>query len=803
MLTDLRLSARALCKAPAFSLTVILTLALGIGANTAIFTVINAVLLRPLPYADAERLVEIQEVLQDRDVSGGSSITDLLDFKARSRTLDLAGIAYATPNLTGGGLSERISGVSTTANFFSLLGAPAILGRTYGEGDGQRPVAVVSYRLWQRLFHGDPTVAGRAVTLNGKPATLIGVLPKTFAYPWDDADLWMPFGDDFTPEVLSQRASRFYVSVGKLHAGVTLEEARKDLAAIASDLTREFPKTNAGWTVRLLPALQEQTKQVRTPLLLMGFAVALVLLIACVNLGGLFLSRGLQRRRELAVRAALGAGSGRLLAHGLAEAAMLSAVGALLGLALARSSLRLLLALAPPGIPRLNEVSIDLRVLLGTSAAALGSSLLFALFTLLARKGSSLRDALQAHSSGSTEAGGLRRLRESLLVVQIALALVLLSGASLLAVSFKKLVALDLGFRPEQTVALHAALTGPKYQTVADQRRYVREALQAVAQTPGVEAAAFTSKAPLDTSGPTVPVPFAIEGQEQEESRADKLGYRAADAELFSLLRIPILEGRGFSPEDRAGAPHVMLVNRSFARRYFPKGAVGKRIRLIGERGDTEWHTIVGVVSDVRSWSVDQEERPVVWEPAQQRGVEWMSWVTIVARTHGDPAALLEPLRREMNRADPEVPVFEATTLQALVDNSLLPRRFALSLSAALTAVAMLLMMAGVYGVFTAWVAQRTRELGIRIALGAQRARILRLVLGRGALLTLLGVTLGFGLALASGKLLESLVFGVGTTDPLTFAACALFEVATALLACWAPARRALGVDPMVVLRAE
>jgi putative ABC transport system permease protein len=802
----MRQSVRALLKAPGFSLTVIVTLALGIGANTAIFTVINAVLLRPLPYADADRLVDVLEVLQDRESNGGSSIADLRDFQARARTVDLAGLCYSTPNLTGGDLSERVSGVDTTGNFFSVLGVRPFLGRVYGEGDDRRDstqVAVISYRLWQRVFHGDPTVVGRAMTLNGDPATLIGILPKEFAYPWDDTDLWAPFANQIPAESMTQRGSRFYSSVARLRPGVSVEAAHRDLAAVAAELARDFPQTNAGWTVKLVPTREAQTKSVRMPLLLIGGAVALVLLIACVNLGGLFLSRAMAARREFAVRAALGASQGRLLQHALFESAMLAFSGSALGFWIAHAGLKALLALAPEGISRLNEVSLDLRVLFFTSAATLGSSLLFTGFTALARPKDGLRAALQAQSATATETGGLQRMRESLLVLQIALAMVLLLGAGLLAVSFKKLLALDLGFRSERTLALHAVLSGPKYASVLEQKRYAREALQAVLQTPGVEAAAFTGKAPLDSNGPTVPVPFAIEGQEQDDARADKLGYRAADPGFFSMLGIRVLEGRGFLPEDRDGAPHVLLVNRAFANRYFPKGAVGKRVRFVGEKTDADWHTIVGVLADIHSWAVDQEDRPVVWEPASQRSFDWMSWVTIVARTRGDPASMVQPLKRAMGQVDPALPVFGVISLQSMVDRSLAPRRFALSLAAALTAVALLLMMAGVYGVFTAWVAQRTREIGIRMALGARDGQILRLVVGRGALLTLLGMALGSGLALASGRLLSSLVFGVSTTDPLSFAACASFEIGAALLACWGPARRALSVDPMAVLRAE
>ena len=796
---DLRRSARALARRPGFTLAATVTLALGIAATTVVFSAESAVLLRPLPYADPDRLVAVWEPIAGSPEARAASAGDFTDWRAQRESF--AGVAASFQwsfSLTGAEVAERLSGQLVIGDLFGVLGVLPELGRPLGAAD-EAPdapaVAVIADRLWRRRFAADPDIAGKQITLNGSRATIVGVMPPGFDYPDADTELWLPAG--FKPEQLRDRRGRFVRVVARLAPGVALETARARLAALAESLRRDYPETNRETDVAIAGLGDDLVGTVRPALLALGGAVGFVLLLACANAAGLLLARAAARRRELAVRVALGASRARLMGHLLGEVAILAALAGALGIALAAWGVDALVAWNPGGIPRLAEARLDGRALLFALAASAAAALLFGLAPALVASRAAPEQALRSVTTGGR---GRSRLRDALVVAQIALALVLLVGAALLGRSFLRLRAVDPGFQPDGLFTFNVDLPPATYPDNPRQVAFFRELTARLALLPGASAAGAIQDLPIRGNR----MGYQVTVEELARSPADApldAAYRLVTPGYFDAMGVPLTEGRLFGAGDDERAPPVMLVNESFAHRAFPgASAIGRRVRFDGD--DTPWRTIVGVVGDVKHMGLARDEGPAIYQPHAQKPI-YVHRMTLIVRSASDPAQLVRAARAAVSAIDPALAVYDDTTMTALLARSVASPRFYAALFAVFALVALVLAAIGVYGVIAYLVAQRTKEIGIRMALGARRADILWLVVGRGLALALGGVTAGLAGSLATSRALAGLLFGVGPFDVATYAAAALLLVGVAVLACALPARRALGADPLVALREE
>ncbi|HEX2188842.1 MAG TPA: ABC transporter permease [Longimicrobiaceae bacterium] len=799
--SDLRHAFRSLRRSPGFTLVAVLTLALGIGANASIFSVVNAVLLRPLPYPEPERLVRL---LTEEGGERGPNVTppDFLDVESRSRVFSaVAAYGHGTAALSGDGEPLRLATARTSAGFFRTLGVAPALGRGFLPGDnlpGSEPVVVLGHGLWTQRFGGDPAVVGRRVVLDGRPTTVVGVMPAGFDYP-AGREAWTPleYSEGFAGE-----ESRFNYSVeavARVRPGVAPERVRADLDAVMAAIHEAEPRKA---TVSLVPVpLREHLLgDARTPLLVLSGAVGLVLLIACANVANLFLARASSRRGEFAVRTALGAGRGRLVRQLLAEGAVLGTLGGAAGLLLAGWGTEALVALQPQGLPRLDEVAVDGATLAFVAGAALLTVLLVGLAPAMRATRPDLAQTLRDAAGARGERGG-NRLRSGMVVAQLALSVVLLAGAGLLAKSFARLMAVDPGFRTEGALAFEVVLPSSAYESDAQVDAFYGQLTEGLRGLPGVRSVGAAVSLPLTGFG--MGSAFSVEGRAPARpGDGQEIQVRAATPDFFRTLGIPLVRGRLFSAEDRAGAPPVVLLNRAAARRFFPaEDPLGKRITLTWTRKDEPvGGTVAGVVADVREFGLDQDTRPTLYVAHAQVPLRRME---VVLRTGADPLALAPAVRREVAALDPALPVAGVRTLDALVEESVSARRFYLLLLGVFAAAALALAAVGVFGVMSYSVARRTREIGLRMALGAHAGRMQRMVLREALVLAALGIALGLAGALAATRLLRALLFQVGATDPATFLAVAAVLAAAALLASWLPARRATRVDPMVALRAE
>jgi predicted permease len=813
LLHDLRFAVRMLWQGRGFTLVAIIALALGIGANSAIFSVVNAVVLRPLPFKDAARLVVLwgnihQEGLDELELSA----PEFTDFRARATAFEHVAAYNAQGfNLTGAGEPERVLGASVSASLFPLLGVTPVLGRALSEEEdkpGRAQVVVISHALWQRRFNADAGVVGRAVTLDGRSMTVVGVMPASFHFPDNDADIWTPIA--FDADLLSEnnRGSHFLNVIARIRPGVSFAQAQAEVASLASAIgaehTGNYPR---GFSAKLRPLHEEVTGAVRTPLFIIFGAVGLVLLIACANVANLLLARAAARGREMAVRAALGASRGRIIRQLLTESVLLALAGGTVGLLLALWGVDLLVALAPVGTPRIEEIGLDLRVVGFTCAVALATGVLFGLAPALQASKIDLNTALK--ESGRTASDGPRRqrLRGLLVAAEFALALMLLVSAGLLVKSYTRIQAVSPGFDPEHVLTMRLVLPDAKYKNLAAQRTFYASLFARLRVLPGVEAVGGNNLLPFGGGGGSRSM--LIEGQPvppgaphpEEQLRFVTPGY-------FATLRIPLLRGRDFSAEDTDTAPPVAVVSRALAARYWPGAeAVGKRIAYsgIGQGGTPKWIEIVGVVGDIKYRSLAEAERPVIYVSAYQPLFTGFTMppLYVAVRTQGDAAALAALVRREVASIDPEQPVASLKTMRARLAESVAQRRFQMMLLGLFAALALALASVGIYGVMAYSVAQRTHEIGVRIALGAQRRDVLRLVIGQALMLTLAGVGAGLLGALIATRLLTTLLYGVSANDPATFASVALFLITIALVASYIPARRATKVDPMIALRYE
>jgi putative ABC transport system permease protein len=801
---DLRYGVRTLLKRPAFAVVAVLTLALGIGANTAVFSVVNSVLLRPLPLKDPDRIVVPVSANAERGYDAVSvPYADYVDWKNDGQLFESLALYTNSPfELTGEGEPERVAGVEASGEYFAVLGVPPVAGRALLPGDdavGGAEVAVIGEGLWRRRYGADPGVVGRAIRLNGNAHTVVGVMP---ALP-DHADVWVPLVIDPAEwgEDLTRRDNFIWEAIARLKEGVTREQADARLAAIASRIEQDYYAERKGWTSRTVPVLEYFVgSQVRNALLVLLGAVGLVLLIACVNIANLWLTRMAAREREMAIRAALGAGRARLLRQLLAESLILGVAGGTAGLLLALWGVAALTAFAPADVPRLQEVGVDGNVLVFALAITLLTSLLFGLLPALQAAGTSLNEVLKEGGRSLTGGQRGRRVRNALVVAEVALSLVLLVGAGLMVRSFVQLQRVDPGFDTEGLLTMQVTLPARRYAErpqVADALEGIADALESL---PGVKVASAGSALPLGGGGFYLGRVFLAEGMPEPPAGPDfTANWNVVTPDFFATLRMPVLAGRTFTERDDADSPPVIVVNETLARRMFPNGdAIGKRIR--SWRDENTLREIVGIVQDVRYAGRDDQPRGLVYVPHRQDA--WRSMVLAV-KTDGDPTRLVAAVRNAVWSVDKDLAMANVTTMRQILSASTAGPRFTMALLTAFAALAMLLAAIGIYGVVSYSVAQRTHEIGVRMALGARAGDVMRMVVSQGVKLTAVGVVAGLAGAFALTRLMESLLFEVSATDPAVFGAVALALVAVALVASLIPARRAARVDPMVALRYE
>jgi putative ABC transport system permease protein len=797
---DLRFGLRSLLRSPGFAAVAILCLALGIGANAALFSVLNAVLLRPLPFAEPDRLVRAYEKIGDRG-QGSVSVPNFRDWVEQNTGFEqLAAYRMASRNLQSTGDPERIRAVEATPNLFSLLGARPLLGHTFAPGadePGKAQVAVVSEELWRTRLGGERSLIGEALRLDGVPYTVIGVMPEAFDFPagGNATDVWVLF--DPGPEAANARGSHFLAVIGRLKAGISLEQATAQLVTVAARIEKEHPAEQTGRSVIVQPMREDMVGRVRPALFVLFGAVGLVLLIACANVANLLLARSAVRQREVAIRLALGASRKRLVRQFLLESLVLSFVGAALGLLLARWSLQALAPLAEGALPVFKEFPMDGRVFAFLLAVAALSGIAFGIVPALQTSRGDLRDSLSEAGGKATGSGRQQLFRSALVVSEIALSLVLLVGAGLLLRGFLNLSGTEPGLDPENVLTAH--LPVPAEQTEGSTPRLFRPVLEKVRAIPGVRSAGIISMLPIQSAWTNGS--FAVEGRPEPQPGQEPLAeLRIASPELFRSLSIPLLRGRDFTESDGEPGSMVAIVNEALVRRHFPEeDPLGRRLRFSGES-----FTIVGVVGNVRQAGLDIDPLAEIYFPyAFPDFMPFLGDAVLVIRTAVPPESVTGPVRAAVASVDPGLPLYDVLTMEQVIEDSLAGRRLNLWLLAIFAGIALVLSAAGLYGVISYLVAQRTREIGVRMALGAQTRDVLRLVLRQGAGLIAAGLLLGLIAAFAFTRVLESLLYGVSARDPLTFAALAALLAVVALLATWMPARRASQVDPIQAIRAE
>ena len=801
---DLRHTVRQFARSPGFLLTVVLILGLGIGANTAIFSVVHAALLRALPYRNADRLVSVWEYnLQQRHINTVSG-ANLADWQAQGPVFD--DLAYSWDEqytLTGGGPPESLFAYQLSSNFFDVLGASALSGRTFLPDQGQPGrdhVAVLSYRLWQRRFAGDPKVLNRPITLNGQAYTVVGIMPPGFAHPSAITDLWTPLA--LGPEAWSDRRNHMLRVVGRLRPGVGVSQAQVRMSSLAARLAALYPQTNAGMSVQLVPLRDSYTGDLRTTLWVLQAAVLLLLLIACANVANLLLARAVAREREVAVRTALGASRSRLFQQFLVEGLTLSACGAVLGFLLAWAGVRFLPALLPQNLFLLNAGAVTLDgpvlafslVLTALSGAVFGA---VPAWRIVAYRDRGL--ATTAGGRGHTGGLGRSRLRGALVVSEVALSVLLLVSAGLLMRSFEKLASRSLGLRPDHVLTARLVLPPNKYKDGPAVDTFSRQVIERLEASPGVLAAGAVNTLPL--TGQYALRSFAIGGRPAPlPGQQSPAAFQLVTPRYFEAMGIPLRRGRRFSDGDRPGAPGVAIVSESFARRYWPnEDAIGKRVQ-IADAGTPEWREVVGVVGDTRQLGLETDPVPTVYRPFAQA---YWPFLSFAARSSGDPAALASTLRQAIWQLDKDEPVTAVQTMDQVAAGSVAMRRLSTGLIAVFSAVALLLAALGIFGVVNYGVRQRTNEIGVRMALGASVAGVLRMVVGHGLMLAVAGVVLGLLGAWGATRFLVSMLVEVRPMDPLTVVSAALVLLAIALAACLGPARRAATIDPAAALRHE
>src|SRR4051812_25784993 len=802
---DLRFAGRQLWKSPGFTLVAVLTLALGIGATTAIFSIVYGVLLRPLPFEQPERLVRPYFVDPTGETHGAFSPPNFLDFKAASRTLsDVTSVENGTLNLSGDGAEpERLQAALVGANFFKVMGIRPLQGRTFAPGEdrpGAPRVAVISEKLWWRRFGGDSTLLGRSLTLDGQPYTVVGVLKKGVQLP-SATDVWVP--KVFSPQELKQRGAVYFSAIGRLAPGTTLRQARTEADVIGRRLSTQYPKANASYfNTMTIDSLEERMLgDTRKPLLILLGAVGFVLLIACVNVANLLLVRAAAREGEIVIRAALGAGRGRIVRQLLTESLVLALTGGAVGVALAAWITRALITLGPQGIPRLEQTRLDGAVLLFALGISLLAGVLFGLAPALQTSRTDLGGVIREGTRGSKGRTGTRA-RGLLVVVEMALAVVLLAGAGLLIRSFAQLQNVNPGFRPEHVLTFNLELPDGKYSEDPKLRTFTAALVERLGHLPGVTAAGVTAFGLPLGSGEEV-LTFSVAGRPPlPPGKEEAIRIALATPDYFRILGIPVVRGRGLTAQDRDGGQPVVVINEAAVRRFFP----GEE--PLGQRIDLGWRvnqvprggTVVGIVADFKQDALEREIAPQLFLPYDQAPLGSLS---VVLRSPADPEALASAVRPAVRSLDPDLPIYGLQPLTELVAASTSQSRFYMLLLGGFAVIALVLAGVGIYGVIAYAVRQRTQEIGIRMALGASRDRVLGMVVGQGMVLALVGAAAGLLGAFVATRGMRSLLFEVSASDPATYTGVALVLVAVAAVASYLPARRAARTEPNLALRGE
>ena len=799
IIKDIRYGVRGLLKRPGFTVIALVALALGIGANTAIFSLVNAVVIRPLPFPNPDQLVWVYGNIRSGGSRASVSPPDFVDYRSQNKTFEQFGASITQPlsvNLTGSGEPERIMVSGVTGNYFDVFGIAPALGRTFtleNEKSGQDQVTVISYAFWQKRFAGDPNVIGKTITLDSKSYQILGVMPAGVSFP-QTAELWTPINFDGDPE-MKWRKAHFLRPIGRLKPGVTLTQAQADTDMIAAHLEQQYPDSNNGWNLRLLSLREQLVGGTRTILFVLFGAVGFVLLIACANVANLLLVRAAARQKEIALRTALGASRLRIVRQMLTESLLLSILGGAFGALLAVWGVQLLVSLSGDNLPPTVNVAIDTNVLAFTFMISIVTGLLFGLAPAFRTAKVNLIDSLKDGARGSE--GTLRNRTRSLLVVfESAVAVILLIGAGLLVRSLIALQRVDPGFDANNVLTLRLDLPRQKYEGEGKKAKFFEQLETGISSLPGVQSVGLITELPM--SGQLNDLPFTVEGRPPVTvDQAFDADFRLVNQHYFSALHIPLLRGRNFTEQEvREGKP-ITIVSQQLVDTVFPnEDPMGKR--LVSAMSGQPFE-IVGVVGDIRHRSLQNQPFPAMYFPV----LDFSTRMNVVIRTQNDPLSIVGAVRQQVKALDPDQPVSNVKRMSDWVDSSVSSQRYSTTLLAAFAALAMILAATGIYGVMSYTVAQRTHEIGVRMALGARRRDVLKLVVRHGMLLTLVGVIIGLAGALGLTRVMSSLLFGVTAKDPLTFVAVAALLSGVAFMACFVPALRATKVDPLVALRYE
>lgn len=805
-LSDMRFAIRMLARKPGFTLVAVVIMALGIGANTAIFTLVRAVLLQPLPFHEPGRLVMVWE---DATFIGfprnTPSPANYGDWKAQNEVFeDMAALDTRSFDLTGDGEPEKVSAYGVTAAFFPLLGVRPALGRIFlSEEDkpGANKVAVISYRLWQSRYGGDPNIIGRDVLLTGEKHTVVGVMPASFQFLESYIGIWVPLA--MPQEEMARRDDHYLQVVARTKPGVTLDQAQANIKTIMAGIAHDHPEEAGMLGAYVVPLSEELTGETRRPLALLLVAVAFVLLIACANLANLLLSRAMGRSKEIAVRTALGARRSQLVRQLLTESIVLSSAGGVAGVLVALWSFAFLRQLIPPGLTLFADLRIDPTVLVFTFALSVATGIVFGLAPAIQASRTDLNEALKQSGGRTTLSVGNRRLQSAMVIGEVALAMVLLVGAGLLIQTFARLQNQYAGIRPESVLTVRTGLREAKYKDQSRRSAFYEQVLERVNALPGVVASGYTTSVPLEWKGGTNGI--TVEGRPEESGVVYDANHRQITNDYFKAIGIALREGREFNESDNAESAPVVIINEAMAHGYWPsEPALGKRFKHGRAESNRPWMTIVGIVADVRQMGIDAPVKAEMYMPYRQAGSQyWYAPRDLVIRASVDPISLATAVTARVREVDPDQPVSNIRTMEQVLGEEFQQRRTGTTLLGVFAALAMLLAALGLYGVLSYFVTQRTPEFGVRMALGAQTADILRLVLARGMSLALAGVVIGLAASFALTRLMQSLLFEVNASDPATFAAIAALLALVAFAACYIPARRATKVDPMVALRYE
>jgi len=795
---DFRFSLRSLLKRPGFTAIALLALALGIGANTAIFSLVNAVILQPLPYRDPDRLISVYGT-RNRSTQGSVGPTDFLDYRSQNKTFEqfaASGSMMLPMNLTGSGEPERLNASIITGNYFDTFGVRPALGRGFSlenEKTGQDHVTVLSHAFWQTRFGGDPNIVNKTINLDGKAYEVLGVMPAEVVLP-QPAQLWVPINFDADPE-MKMRNARFLRGIGRLKEGVTLDQAQTDTDLIAAQLEQQYPDSNTGWSLRLIPLREILVGGSRTMLFILFGAVGFVLLIACANVANLLLVRAAARQKEIAMRTALGASRLRIIRQMITESLLLAIFGGALGALLAVAGVKLLVSLGEDNIPRTANVKIDATVLAFTLLISLATGLLFGLAPAIRTMKENLVDALKDGIRGGSEATVKNRTRSLLVVFESAIAVMLLIAAGLLIRSLVALQNVDPGFDPNNVLTLRVDLPRQKYNTPEKASNFFEQLETRVAGLPGVEAVGLITDLPL--SGEARDMPYRVEGRPATSDIAF-VDFRRVNKNYFSAMRIPLRRGRNFTEQEVRQSDKAIVVSQAFVDSVFPnEEALGKRL-IIWSGIKDEPYEIIGIVGDIRDQSLQGEPSATMYVPTRE-----LLFVNLVIRTQGDPLSLVGGVRKEVNALDPDQPIAAIRPMTEWVAMSAAGARYRTTLLGLFALLAMILAATGIYGVMSYSVAQRTQEIGVRMALGARPLDVLKLVVRQGMMLALIGVIVGLAGALALTRVMSSLLFGVTERDPITFVAVAALLIVVAFISCFVPAHRATRVDPLIALRCE